>query len=112
MIAAFPYLAIAVAAIIAYFLPLASSFVVKRHWPAEVAGILTALFSALDGFGTEVAHAGLSDDVSFSWHRAASTALMAFLVAVLARSNTWRGSRTDEKALNVGSRNAPAAPSA
>lgn len=91
--------ALIIFAVVSLLIPLLSSLLVKAHWPAEVAGLLTLVLATANGLLTQWADQGSA----FNWHAALSAAFVSLIIAFQARARIWLGSKTDAKALAVGS---------
>lgn len=92
-----------------WLLPLLSSLVTTNATIAkypEVRGILTGLLSVLAGVVAEWAQKG----DGFNWLGALKAALVSWGIAfLLGHKATWQGSKTERRALNVGSKQKVAA---
>jgi hypothetical protein len=87
---------------LSFVIPLLSSLLSRTHWPSEVTALLTLAIAAVNGFLTESAQS--SDVNHYNWKHALMIALGSWIVAVLARLGIWQGTKTDAKALAIGSR--------
>lgn len=93
--------AVIVSLVVSVVIPLVSSLLSRTHWPSEVTGLITLALSCANGFFTEWNEAGSEH---FDWRAGLALAVQSFIVAALARGALWRGTKTDEKVLALGSR--------
>lgn len=82
-------------------IPAVSSLISRQHWPSEVTALITVVLAAVSGFLAQTAQAG-----DFHLNLALLYALGSYVIAAVARSQFWRGTKTDAKLLAVGSKRA------
>lgn len=92
--------ALIVGLVVSTILPLISSLISRVKTPPEITGLITLFLAALTGFFVEWQR----DGDGFDWRKAATAAFLSYLVAVGARLQLWAGTKTDAKALAVGSK--------
>lgn len=97
--------ATSLAVVLSFVIPALSALLAKGKVPANVAGALTALIAAINGFFTGWANS--SSLTHYNWKTAAGIAIFSYLVAVASHYGLWKGTATESKLLAVG--NKPAA---
>lgn len=90
--------------VLSFVIPALSALAARGKIPANVAGLITMLISALNGFFTEWAES--SGPTHFDWKTAAGIALFSYLVAVASHYGLWRGTETQAHLLAVGNQKA------
>lgn len=97
--------ATSLAVVLSFVIPALSALLAKGKVPQNVAGALTLLIAALNGFFTEWADS--SGPTHFDWKTAAGIAAFSFLVAVASHYGLWKDTKIQNDLLAVG--NKPAA---
>lgn len=97
--------ATSLAVVLSFVIPLLSALLAKGKVPANVAGALTMLIAAINGFVTSWVNSGHLNN--YDWKTAAGVAIFSYLVAVASHYGLWKGTDTQNKALAVGNK-APA----
>lgn len=98
--------ATSLAIVLSFVIPALSALLAKGKIPANVAGALTLLIAALNGFFTEWAES--SGPTHFDWKTAAGIAAFSYLVAVASHYGLWRDTKVQAELLAAGNKQAAA----
>lgn len=90
------------AVVLSFVIPALSALLARGKVPANVAGVLTLLISAIGGFATEWADS--SNSTHYDWKTAAGVAAFSYAVAVLSHFGLWKGTETHNALLAAGNK--------
>lgn len=94
------------AVVLSFVIPALSAAAARGKIPANVAGGITLVVAALNGFFTEWADS--SSATHYDWKSAAGIALFSLGVAILSHYGLWKGTDTEGHLLAIGNGSRPA----